>query len=141
MAASRERRPATLEGLRFDPPTPRDIRAFSAVVDGGKVHYCLAGSRSAPAFTDRGKTIDIHDSRQRESVLAALQLSAQKWGAFTVRGDEQFKRTCVALAAEHGFKITNPDLQQAISAERETAPRYGRGRTLGNAGPVHNGSL
>ncbi|HTB58318.1 MAG TPA: LPD7 domain-containing protein, partial [Polyangia bacterium] len=115
----RERRPATLEGPTFDPPAPRDIRAFSAVIDGGRVHYRLSGSRDAPAFTDRGKMIDIHDSRRRESVLAALQLSAQKWGAITVRGDEQFKRTCVALAAEHGFKITNRDLQQAIVAERE----------------------
>jgi Relaxase/Mobilisation nuclease domain/Large polyvalent protein-associated domain 7 len=114
----RERRPATLEGPKFEPPAPRDIRAFSAVIDGGRVHYHLAGSRDAPAFTDRGKTIDLHDSRGRESVLAALQLAAQKWGAITVRGDEQFKRTCVSLAAEHGFKIVNPDLQQAIAAER-----------------------
>ncbi len=115
----RETRPASLEGPRFDPPAPRDIRAFSAVIDGGRVHFHRSGSRDAPAFTDRGKTIDIHDIRRRESVLAALQLSAQKWGVFTVRGDEQFKRTCVELAAEHGFKITNPDLQEAIVAERE----------------------
>jgi hypothetical protein len=115
----RERRPATIEGPTFDSPAPRDIRAFSAVIDGGRVHYRLTGSRGAPAFTDRGQTIDIHDSRRRESVLAALKLSAQKWDSITVRGDEQFKRTCVALAAEHGFKITNPDLQQAIAAERE----------------------
>ena len=115
----RDRRPATIEGPKFDPPAPRDIRAFSAVVDGGRVHYHLNGSRGTPAFTDRGKTIDIHDSGRRESVLAALQLSAQKWGTITVRGGEQFKRTCVELAAEHGFKITNADLQQAIAAERE----------------------
>jgi len=115
----RERRPATIEGPTFDPPAPRDIRAFSAVVDGGRVHYHLNGSRGGPAFTDRGKTIDIHDSGRRESVLAALQLSAQKWGTITVRGGEQFKRTCVELAAEHGFKITNPDLRRAIAAERE----------------------
>ena len=111
--------PATLEGPRFDPPAPRDIRAFSAIINGGRVHYHLIGSRDAPAFTDRGRTIDIHDSGRRDSVLAALQLSAQKWGSITVRGDEQFKRTCVALAAEHGFKITNRDLQKAIAAERE----------------------
>ena len=115
----RERCPATIEGPKFDPPAPRDIRAFSAVVDGGRVHYHLNGSRGGPAYTDRGKTIDIHDSGRRESVLAALQLSAQKWGTITVRGGEQFKRTCVELAAEHGFKIMNPDLQQAIAAERE----------------------
>jgi len=64
----RERRPVTLEGPKFDPPAPRDIRAFRAVIDGGRVHYYLTGSPGAPAFTDRGKTIDIHDSRQRESV-------------------------------------------------------------------------
>jgi hypothetical protein len=115
----RERGPATIEGPKFDPPAPRDIRAFSAVIDGERVHYHLASSRGTPAFTDRGKTIDIHDSGRRESVLAALQLSAQKWGAITVRGDERFKRSCVELAAAHGFKITNPDLQQAIAAERE----------------------
>jgi hypothetical protein len=46
-------------------------------------------------------------------------LSAQKWGAFTVRGNERFQRICVELAAEHGFNIANPEIQQAIVAERE----------------------
>src|SRR6185312_12000612 len=115
----RTRRPATVEGATFDPPTPRDIRAVTAVMDRDRVHYHLPGSRRAPAFTDRGKSIDIHDGRNREAVLAALQLSAQKWGEFWIRGDTQFKRTCVQLAAEHGFKITNPELQEAIDAERE----------------------
>jgi len=79
----------------------------------------MPGSRDTPAFTDRGKTIDIHDSRSRESTLAALQLSAQKWGTISVHGDEQFKRMCAGLAAEHGFRITNPELQDSIAAERE----------------------
>ena len=115
----RPRRPATIQGWRFDQPTPRDIRAVTAVLDGGRVHYHLPKSGRSPAFTDRGKTIDIHQGRNREAVLAALQLSAQKWGEFWIRGDAQFKRICVELAAEHGFKITNPELQQAIAAERE----------------------
>jgi hypothetical protein len=115
----RERRPASIEGPTVKMPAPHDIRAARAVVDGWKVNYYMAGSRDAPSFTDRGKMIDIHDSRSRESVHAALQLSAQKWGTIFVRGDEAFKRTCVELAAEHGFKITNLDLQQAIAAERE----------------------
>jgi hypothetical protein len=89
------------------------------VLDGGRVHYHLARSSGSPAFTDRGKTIDINQGRNREAVLAALQLSAQKWGEFWIRGDAQFKRICVELAAEHGFKITNPELQHAIPAERE----------------------
>ena len=60
----------------------------------------------------------IHDLR-RESVLAALQLSAQKWGTFQVFGSDQYKRLCVDLAIEHGFRITNPELQQTISDERD----------------------
>ena len=115
----RERRPAKIEGATFAPPVARDIRAVRAVLDGGTVHYHLTDSPGTRAFTDRGKTIDIHDGRNREAVLAALQLSAQKWGEFWVRGDAQFKRTCGELAAEHGFKITNPELREAIAAERE----------------------
>jgi hypothetical protein len=114
----RERRPATIEGPEFEPPSARDIRAFEAVVDGAHVHYRIKGERARPAFTDRGRIIDIRDTR-RDSVLAALQLSAQKWGTFEVHGSESFRRLCAELAAEHGFKITNPELQQKIAAERE----------------------
>jgi MobA/VirD2-like, nuclease domain/Large polyvalent protein-associated domain 7/TraI-like middle domain/RepB DNA-primase C-terminal helical domain len=114
----RDRRPSTIEGATFEQPAALDIRAFTAVLDGGRVHYRLAGSRRA-AFTDHGKAIDIHASRNRESVLAALQLSAQKWGTISVHGNRQFMRICVELAAEHGFKIANPDLQEAIAAQRQ----------------------
>jgi hypothetical protein len=115
----RERQPPSIEGPAFMRPALQDIRAFTGLVEGWHVHYRRVGERGSPAFTDRGKEIDIYDSDRRESVLAALQLSAQKWGTFTVRGNERFQRMCVELAAEHGFKITNPDLQQAIAAERE----------------------
>ena len=115
---NRERQPATIEGATFEQPTVRDIRAFTAVLDGRRVHYHLARSRR-PSFTDHGKTIDIDDSRTRESVLAALQLSAQKWGTMSVHGNREFTRICVELAAEHGFKIANPELQEAIAAERQ----------------------
>ncbi len=115
---NRERQPATIDGATFEQPTVRDIRAFTAVLDGRKVHYHLARSRR-PSFTDHGKTIAIYDSRTRESVLAALQLSAQKWGTISVRGNREFMRTCVGLAAEHGFKIANPELQEALAAERQ----------------------
>ena len=88
------------------------------MLDGRRVHYHRAGSRR-PSFTDHGKRIDIYDNRTRESVLAALQLSAQKWGTISVHGNREFMRTCIALAAEHGFKIANPELQEAIAAERQ----------------------
>jgi hypothetical protein len=130
----RDRRPATIEGTTFEKPTPRDIRAFTGTVAGGNVQYHRAGDRM-PAFTDRGKTIDIHDTRHRESVLAALQLSAQKWGTMTVTGNEQFLRTCVELAAERGFKLVNPELQEAIASERE---RQQRAKDLQRASGDHD---
>lgn len=128
----RDRRPATIEGPTLEKPTPRDIRAFTAIVAGRNVQYHRAGERT-PAFTDRGKTVDIHDTHRRENVLAALQLSAQKWGAMSVTGNEQFRRTCVELAAEHGFKIVNPDLQEALVAER------GRQQPAKDAQPARRG--
>lgn len=115
----RDRTPAGVVGDREDPARPRDIRAFSAEVRGWEVHYGRAGEpRGVPSFVDRGREIRIHDLR-RESVLAALQLSAQKWGTFQVFGSDEYKRLCVDLAIEHGFRITNPELQQAIADERE----------------------
>jgi hypothetical protein len=115
----RERRPAGIEGPTFKPPTPQDIRAFAALVQGWHVHYRRVGERGSPAFTDWGKEIHIRDPNRRETVLAALQLSAQKWGTFTIYGSERFKKMCVELAAEHGFEIANPELQQSLTAERE----------------------
>ena len=124
----RERQPPGIEGPTFTRPAPRDIRAFAPVVEGWHVHYRRIGERGSPAFTDRGKEIDIYDSNRRESVLAALQLSAQKWGTFTIRGNERFRGMCVELAAEHGFKIANPEHQKAIAAERERIRTPGKER-------------
>jgi hypothetical protein len=117
----------SIEGPAFVEPAPQDIRAFMAKVDRGKVHYHQGSDRHA-AFTDSGKVIDIHRATDRASVLAALQLSAQKWRTFTVHGDESFRRVCVELAREHGFKIANPELQRALGLERLLAP--GRGLSL-----------
>jgi hypothetical protein len=46
--------------------------------------------------------------------LAALQLGAQKWGTVTITGPDEFKQLCAQLAAQHGFKISKPELQQEI---------------------------
>ncbi len=119
----RVRRPATIEGPTFDQPTARDIRACRALVDGTTVHYYLHDTRKAPAFTDRGRRIDVFDSHDRQAVLSALQLGAQKWGTLVVTGDDGYKRLCVELAAEYGFKLANPELAPAIAAERERLHR------------------
>ena len=111
--------PQRIEGDRDEQPTPRDIRAYQPEVVGQQVHYTR---REAPeegvSFVDKGKQIDIYLWRNRDTTLAALQLSAQKWGRFTVTGNDEYKAMCVKLAAEHGFKITNPELQESIQQAR-----------------------
>ena len=114
--------PQRIEGDRSEPPTPRDIRAYQPEIVGQQVHYSRkeeAGRGGGVSFVDKGKSIDIHDWRDRDSTLAALQLSAQKWGSFTVTGNDEYKAMCAKLAAEHGFKITNPELQESIQQERQ----------------------
>lgn len=114
--------PQRIEGDRSEPPTPRDIRAYMPEIVGQQVHYtrkeniALGGSAS---FVDKGRSIDIYDWRSRDSTLAALQLSAQKWGSFQVTGNNEYKAMCTKLAAEHGFKISNPELQESIQQERQ----------------------
>ena len=114
--------PQRIEGDRDEPPTPRDIRAYQPEIHGKQVHYTRkedAGAGRGVSFVDKGKSIDIHDWRDRDTTLAALQLSAQKWGSFTVNGNDEYKAMCAKLAAEHGFKITNPELQESIQKERQ----------------------
>lgn len=111
--------PQIIEGDRSEPPTPRDIRAYQPEIHGQQVHYTRTDGADGVAFVDHGRRIEIHDWRNRDSTLAALQLSAQKWGSFTVTGNNEYKAMCVKLAAEHGFRIDNPELQDAIQLERE----------------------
>lgn len=110
---------AVIKGDRTEPPTPRDIRAFKPEIHGDQVHYTRKDGAQAgdAAFIDRGARIGIQDLKQ-DSVLAALQLSAAKWETFTVNGSDQYKALCVTLAAEHGFKIENPELRDAIGQAR-----------------------
>jgi len=91
---------------------------------GNEVHYrrkadVEQGTLGVVAFVDKGKSIDIYDWRNRDTTLAALQLSAQKWGSFSVYGNDDYKALCAKLAAEHGFNIANPELQDSIKRERE----------------------
>lgn len=117
---------------REHPALPRDIRDFEGEAKGWSVEYrARSDSGWKPAaFVDRGKHIDIY-AKDRNAVLAALQLASEKWqGRIVVYGNDSFKRLCVEVAVEHRINITNPELQQAIAAERE------RRRDLEQARPV-----
>ncbi|HYQ92159.1 MAG TPA: DNA-primase RepB domain-containing protein, partial [Candidatus Competibacteraceae bacterium] len=116
----RESEPGRIMGSDT-PARPHDIRAFTAEIHGREVHYARqeAGAGRGVSFVDKGKQIDVYEWNDRESTLAALQLAAQKWGRFTVEGRGEYKALCVQLAAEHDFKITNPELQESIQRERQ----------------------
>ena len=101
-------------------PAPADIRSFTAVVDSvrGAIEYRnVTGHLS---FTDVGSKINI--ARQREHdpdvVFAALQLAAQKYGKISITGDADFQKLCVVLAATHGFKFNDDNLNSAVETER-----------------------
>ena len=114
--------PQRIEGDCSEPPTPRDIRAYLGEIIGQEVHYTRkdkAGAGRGVSFVDKGKSISIYDWRNIDTTLAALQLSAQKWGSFEVIGNDEYKAMCVKLAAEHGFKISNSELQGSIQQERQ----------------------
>ncbi|MCP5458753.1 MAG: relaxase/mobilization nuclease domain-containing protein [Gammaproteobacteria bacterium] len=98
-----------------------DIRAFVAVVYSRRVDYRLRDSANGiPAFVDRGREIVITDGKNPAGVLAALQLAAQKWGTFQVEGDAEYQALCVRLAAQHGLRLGNPALQDALRQAHST---------------------
>jgi len=116
--------PQYIEGDRSEAPTPRDIRAYTPEIVGQQVHYrrnskANAGAERVAAFVDKGKVIEVHDWRNRDTLLAALQLSAQKWRSISIQGNDAYKALCVQLAAEQGFNIANPELQDSIKSARE----------------------
>ena len=115
----RDRPVPSLQGKGESRAVVRDIEGYESQVDGGRVLYRRSGApRSRIAFTDVGRRVDIHDWRSEQSTLAALRLSAQKWERFVVTGNDEYKAMCVRLAARHGFRITNPELQEKIVKER-----------------------
>ena len=101
-------------------PRKRDIRDFTAQVRqsphtlANEIHYSSRSDPSHISFTDRGKRIDVWQAQDEAAVLAAFQLGAQKWGTVTITGPDEFKQLCAQLAAQHGFKISNPEFQLEI---------------------------
>ena len=82
-------------------------------------HRDDAGNAGKLAFVDTGSKVEVHDWKDREAVLAAMQVSAQKWGSLTITGTDTYKAMVVGLAAEHGFAISNPELQDKLRQEQE----------------------
>lgn len=102
-------------------PKPEGIANFESKIGlHGYVSYHLSGlgQSESSAFTDIGRRLVIHAETDKDAVLAALQLASQKWGAIELQGTDTYKQLCVELAAEHGFRITNAELQLAMQEAR-----------------------
>lgn len=115
--------PLRLEGDGDNEALPRDLRAFTGEIVGSAVEYrrqgAAGGVSEEVSFTDHGRRIDVQEAHDDAATLAALQLGAAKWGKVTVFGSEEYKATCVRLAAEHGIRIANPELQAQVEAAKE----------------------
>ena len=116
-----------IQGETFVSPGVRDVGStFVPELKGGEVHYSRRNAETDKfevAFVDRGDRVDIHDWTRRDSILAAMKLSSQKWDAITVNGSASYKTAVVELVVEHGFEISNPELRDKIRLEQERVAR------------------
>jgi hypothetical protein len=127
---------------------PVDLRSFVGRVSGRTIQYLhvafaeLPGA--SPSFTDHGAGIHVHDHKNEASILAALQLASQKYGAFRLVGSEEFVNRCIPFIAKHGFRILNAELQQTIDDARAALRVGSRHAAAGNqsilTGPTSPGS-
>ena len=113
-----------IEGDTYVAPKPRAYDNFTAYVPeerGEAIRYAHKyddGSAGKVAFTDTGKRVEVNDWKDKEATLAAMQLATEKWGELTVKGPEKYKSMVISLAAEHSYKIANPELQDRLEAEK-----------------------
>ncbi|WP_245472522.1 LPD7 domain-containing protein [Rhizobium jaguaris] len=126
-----ERKRGTVEGETFVAPVKHEFSQFLAEERGELIRYVSRkenGKAGAVVFTDHGDKVEIAQWKDREAVLAAMQVASRKWGSLTINGTENYKALAVELAAEHGFKITNPELQDRLVAAGERIARERAGR-------------
>ena len=121
-----------VQGETFVPPVRHEFREFVAEEHGEAIRYSHRNDRGRAgrvAFTDHGDRVEIADWKDRQVVLAAMQVASRKWGALTINGTESYKALVVELAAAYGFKIANPELQDKLVATRAqmTKDRADRG--------------
>lgn len=125
-----EKQKADVQGDRYVKPEPaRDLGPMITFErKGDEIHYHRhdsTGALQTLAFVDNGKQLDIRDWNNAESVNAALKVASEKWEMLNVSGSVAYKETVARLAVEHGYKITNPEMQgriRELRAELEMNP-------------------
>ena len=117
-----EKKRGKIAGETFVTPQPVELQNFVAEKRGELLRYNHRksdGRSGSVAFTDHGDKLEISNWNDRETVLAAMQVASTKWGAVVIKGTDRYKALAIELAAEHGFRITNPELQSSLQAARE----------------------
>ncbi|MFY7896080.1 MAG: LPD7 domain-containing protein, partial [Phycisphaerales bacterium] len=97
----------------------RDIRDYRGRITDAGVAYYLAGASRAD-FVDRGREVAIGASDEA-AILAGLQLAQAKFGVIQLDGPARAVRRAALIAAQHGIRLKNPELQDLWEAERERA--------------------
>lgn len=132
-----ERKRGAVQGGRYVEPVPADLDKFISEKRGEAIRYSHLkedGEIGKIAFVDNGKKVEIHDWNNRDAVLAAMQLSSEKWVNLTVTGTEKYKALVVELAAQHGFQIANPEMQGQLARETARLQRMKQARPGFTAG-------
>lgn len=117
-----EKKRGKIAGETFVTPQPVELQNFVAERRGELLRYNhrkADGRSGSVAFTDHGDKLEISNWNDRETVLAAMQIASTKWGSLTINGTDRYKALAIDLAAEHGFQITNPELQSSLQVARE----------------------
>jgi hypothetical protein len=121
---------AEVQGDRYVKPEPAQGLAdiITHQRKGDEIHYSrhdATGAYQTVAFIDRGKEIDVRDWGNSASISAALALASQKWETLSINGSDEYKEKAAQLAAEHGYKIANPEIQGRIAELRRARTEPG----------------
>jgi hypothetical protein len=97
-------------------PAVRDIRDYRGRITDAGVAYFRPGDSRAD-FVDRGREVAIRASEDF-AILAGLQLAQSKFGVIQLDGPPRAVRRAALIAARHGIKLKNPELQEVWEQER-----------------------
>jgi hypothetical protein len=109
-------RPNDVTGI--EPQEHTGLSGFSMTVTRQGVKFTQRGHIECESFVDIGRVIKVY-GQEDSTLLAALQLAQSKWGGVQVNGTEPYKRRCAELAAKHGIRVVNPELQEFLRTPEE----------------------
>jgi predicted DNA-binding protein (UPF0251 family) len=97
---------------------PKGLPGFSMAVTKQGLRFYRESTPKEASFIDMGRVIRVY-KHDDETLLAALQLAQEKWGGVKINGSDEYKRRCAWIAAEHGIRIANFELQGFMKEIRQ----------------------